>query len=87
VKAWELLEKSKWIKGHYAVAEDGTPVLVNSEQAIGFCIVGAMLHCGVYNEHTRDNLLNHLGLTIEYWNDIYCQSQAEAVALLKKLDI
>ncbi len=89
MKVKELLtDKTKWIKGYYAVNKAGDFVSQHSDEATCWCLVGAIYRCypGVGREHVLDTVHSRIG-NITIWNDSTERTFQNIKDLVNSLDI
>lgn len=96
MKAYEILSRpDRWTQRVAARDADGDHVLVTSEFACKFCILGALARkhgvpLASYNEFylkDRDTVSIAIGGDVGSWNDDPNRTFSEVHRLLKKLDI
>lgn len=96
MKAYELLSsKEKWTKKVYATTENGTSCDPRSDEAICFCVLGAIEKCYYVSDSIEDikiytdviAKLKSKVCNIPKWNDAKERTYEEIVEVLKELDI
>jgi len=95
MKAYEVLEKYDWCQGHYALADDGSPIGALSSRACHFCAAGAIMKA--YNFTVDDYMQSmqqrkfHSAIptifSISGWNDQEGRTKEEVIAKLKELNL
>ena len=93
MKAHELLADPKhWTKRAYARDKDGQSVSAHSDEAVCWCVLGAIIKCYGYLECPESRIVR-TGLIEKYkhgmitnFNDIEA-SHEQVVSLLKELDV
>ena len=87
MKVHELLSnKSAWIKLSYARDYNNNIVSCLSDEAVCFCLAGAIMKC--YNDNYIEivkKVEDYIKIKIEFYNDTH--TYEEVLALDKKLDI
>lgn len=81
------LMKSKWIQEKYAVNKNGEIVGSRSEEAVGFCMIGAIRHEAIDENEARrvkGYIERNLCRDIPHMNDYKIKNKEEAVATLRK---
>lgn len=88
-----LTDESKWVKGHSATDKEGYAVNPIGENAVCWCLIGAMEKC-----YGRNNALELLRVSIKIvekiqtnaittWNDDSKRKFSDIKKLLEELDI
>lgn len=93
MKIRELLtDKSKWTKGYDAQDISGERTSPMSEEAVCWCLAGALHRC--YLPEQRQEIQDKIGLNISIlfasivgWNDMPDRTFEEVKALVEELDI
>lgn len=91
MKVKELLDsEEKWTQGHLSIDRFGNFTLPTDENAVRWCLVGAIQHC-YHDSHTRtticDKLLTLTGYSLTRFNDLHGRTFAEIRELIEKADI
>ena len=90
MKMHELLsDKSKWTRGAFARNSNNDSVPPTSEEAVKFCIMGAMKACYETKEAcdaVYTKLWRHIGGMV-IWNDKPGRRFSDVHAMLLKLDL
>lgn len=92
MKIYELLDTpEKWLKGYFAKNKDGEFVKPLDEEAVQFCIVGAVIKCygteGKYSE-VINSIKNKLNLScLITYNDKSSTSYEDIIKVAKELDV
>lgn len=95
MKAKELLAKPEaWTKGAYARDAEGQNVHAEDEEAVSFCLDGALRRCYVAcseayyqaNERILDAIPEGFFTPISF-NDFHRTTHADVLALLEKADV
>ena len=82
----ELFEDPKrWIKENMSTDIQGNPTNVN--EAVCWCLMGAMLKIYPKYTHAWDAVINELNGKLITWNDAPERTHEEVIALCKKLGI
>lgn len=91
MKVWQLLsDESKWTKGFAARSVYGAPIDPRSNEAVCWCLVGAIARCygdDVHFHNVRNLIADKVGRTEASWNDTPKRTYSEVYALVKELDI
>lgn len=92
LKIRELLsDESKWTQGHLALRADGLDTAVEVDDAIRFCLYGAVERCygpfGVLRSHEiYGRIIDDLRTDPVRWNDAPDRTFADVRALVERLD-
>lgn len=97
-----LSEPSRWSKkGNFARDENGHPVAATAEDAVCWCILGAVMHeceCGLFDRSPGGSMFYRIigkmeeelgieesGTSLPYWNDIKNTAHADVLNLLDRM--
>ena len=81
-----LSDESKWTKGAYAVDKYGYHCDVKSEQAIRWCLVGAMMRISPHRHGELRGIISYClgGDSVMDWNDSPKRTFADVKALIAR---
>lgn len=85
-----LTDDSRWTQGENARDDGGFPIAAESEDAICWCLAGAIKRCyGDEDEVLRVLRIvhNRLNTQIDIWNDAPERTFADVRALIEALDL
>jgi len=84
-----LTDESRWCKEHCAYDDQGNVVEPNSEDAVCWCLFGALAKVGLWNTNEERRLTveikTRFGVGVSTWNDKV--TFPEVRALIEELDI
>lgn len=94
IKVRQLLDSPmKWTKHYRARDVDGKEVTPRSEEAVKWCLLGAVNACYYFedvsevNQKIRERLGLDINQSIASWNDSYTRLFSEVKNLVNELDI
>ena len=91
MKVYELLKDRKnWTQGFMARRADGIAVGTSDDNAVCWCLIGALYKCYRVEEVEKHKILLMRELTVlslTNWNDHPKRKHSEIVAVLKKVNI
>jgi len=83
--ARDLLARSGWVQGAYALSPSGVPVHPADETAVGFCALGAIMRVTGEAINLRGDCIHSLerltNMRISMWNDRASTTKEEVLAL------